>query len=407
MCGYSLESFWILVGFDSDSREFSFFYSGIREKIVIFVGRINREIGKVDLRKIIHIDMDAFYASIEQRDHPEWKGKPLAVGHAEQRGVVAAASYEARKFGVRSAMASRRALKLCPQLIFVPGRMEVYKEVSAQIHEIFHQYTDLIEPISLDEAFLDVTDNKKNISLAVDIAKAIKQEIRERCQLVASAGVSYNKFLAKIASDYRKPDGLCTIHPDQALDFIASLPIESFWGVGPVTAKKMHLLGIHTGTELRACSQEMLVRQFGKAGLLYYAFARGEDDRPVVAERIRKSIGCEHTLERDITARSSVVIELYHVATELIERIARKDFRGNTLTLKVKFDDFEIKTRSMRAPKELTLLNDILPLAKKLMQQIDYAQHPIRLIGLAVSNPVEETDTISHWEQLYLPFSDD
>lgn len=407
MCGYSLESFWILVGFDSDSREFSFFYSGIREKIVIFVGRINREIGKVDLRKIIHIDMDAFYASIEQRDHPEWKGKPLAVGHAEQRGVVAAASYEARKFGVRSAMASRRALKLCPQLIFVPGRMEVYKEVSAQIHEIFHQYTDLIEPISLDEAFLDVTDNKKNISLAVDIAKAIKQEIRERCQLVASAGVSYNKFLAKIASDYRKPDGLCTIHPDQALDFIASLPIESFWGVGPVTAKKMHLLGIHTGTELRACSQEMLVRQFGKAGLLYYAFARGEDDRPVVAERIRKSIGCEHTLERDITARSSVVIELYHVAIELIERIARKDFRGNTLTLKVKFDDFEIKTRSMRAPKELTLLNDILPLAKKLMQQIDYAQHPIRLIGLAVSNPVEETDTISHWEQLYLPFSDD
>lgn len=407
MCGYSLESFWILVGFDSDSREFCFFYSGIREKIVIFAGRMNREIGKVDLRKIIHIDMDAFYASIEQRDHPEWKGKPLAVGHAEQRGVVAAASYEARKFGVRSAMASRRALKLCPQLIFVPGRMEVYKEVSAQIHEIFHQYTDLIEPISLDEAFLDVTDNKKNIPLAVDIAKAIKQEIRERCQLVASAGVSYNKFLAKIASDYRKPDGLCTIHPDQALDFIASLPIESFWGVGPVTAKKMHLLGIHTGTELRACSQEMLVRQFGKAGLLYYAFARGEDDRPVVAERIRKSIGCEHTLERDITARSSVVIELYHVATELIERIARKDFRGNTLTLKVKFDDFEIKTRSMRAPKELTLLNDILPLAKKLMQQIDYAQHPIRLIGLAVSNPVEETDTISHWEQLYLPFADD
>lgn len=375
--------------------------------LVIFVGRMNREIGKVDLRKIIHIDMDAFYASIEQRDHPEWKGKPLAVGHAEQRGVVAAASYEARKFGVRSAMASRRALKLCPQLIFVPGRMEVYKEVSAQIHEIFHEYTDLIEPISLDEAFLDVTDNKKNIPLAVDIAKAIKQEIRERCQLVASAGVSYNKFLAKIASDYRKPDGLCTIHPDQALDFIASLPIESFWGVGPVTAKKMHLLGIHTGTELRACSQEMLVRQFGKAGLLYYAFARGEDDRPVVAERIRKSIGCEHTLERDITARSSVVIELYHVATELIERIARKDFRGNTLTLKVKFDDFEIKTRSMRAPKELTLLNDILPLAKKLMQQIDYAQHPIRLIGLAVSNPVEETDTISHWEQLYLPFADD
>lgn len=362
---------------------------------------------KMTWRKIIHIDMDAFYASIEQRDHPELKGKPVAVGHEEQRGVVAAASYEARKYGVRSAMSSQKAKKLCPQLVFVPGRMDVYKEVSAQIHEIFHQYTDLIEPISLDEAFLDVTENKKDIPLAVDIAKAIKEEIRERCHLIASAGVSYNKFLAKVASDYRKPDGLCTIHPDQALDFIASLPIESFWGVGPVTARKMHLLGIHTGLQLRDCSQEMLVRQFGKAGLLYYAFARGEDDRPVVAERIRKSIGCEHTLERDITARSSVVIELYHVATELIERISRKDFRGNTLTLKVKFDDFEIKTRSMRAPKELTLLNDILPLAKKLMQQIDYAQHPIRLIGLAVSNPVEETDAISHWEQLYLPFSDD
>lgn len=351
--------------------------------------------------------MDAFYASIEQRDHPELKGKPVAVGHEEQRGVVAAASYEARKYGVRSAMSSQKAKKLCPQLVFVPGRMDVYKEVSAQIHEIFHQYTDLIEPISLDEAFLDVTENKKDIPLAVDIAKAIKEEIRERCHLIASAGVSYNKFLAKVASDYRKPDGLCTIHPDQALDFIASLPVESFWGVGPVTARKMHLLGIHTGLQLRDCSQEMLVRQFGKAGLLYYAFARGEDDRPVVAERIRKSIGCEHTLERDITASSSVVIELYHVATELVERIARKNFRGDTLTLKIKFDDFEMKTRSMRFTKELVQLNDILPLAKRLMTQIDYSHHPIRLIGLAVSNPVGESDLSARWEQLYLPFSDD
>lgn len=362
---------------------------------------------KMTWRKIIHIDMDAFYASIEQRDHPELKGKPVAVGHEEQRGVVAAASYEARKYGVRSAMSSQKAKKLCPQLVFVPGRMDVYKEVSAQIHEIFHQYTDLIEPISLDEAFLDVTENKKDIPLAVDIAKAIKEEIRERCHLIASAGVSYNKFLAKVASDYRKPDGLCTIHPDQALDFIASLPVESFWGVGPVTARKMHLLGIHTGLQLRDCSQEMLVRQFGKAGLLYYAFARGEDDRPVVAERIRKSIGCEHTLERDITASSSVVIELYHVATELVERIARKNFRGDTLTLKIKFDDFEMKTRSMRFTKELVQLNDILPLAKRLMKQIDYSHHPIRLIGLAVSNPVGETDLSARWEQLYLPFSDD
>ena len=241
--------------------------------------------------------MDAFYASVEQRDHPELRGKPLAVGHAEERGVVAAASYEARRYGVRSAMSSQKAKRLCPQLIFVPGRMEVYKSVSRQVHEIFHEYTDLIEPLSLDEAFLDVTENKQGILLAVDIAKAIKQRIREELNLVASAGVSYNKFLAKIASDFRKPDGLCTIHPDQAIDFIARLPIESFWGVGPVTARKMHLLGIHNGLQLRECSSEMLVRQFGKVGLLYYDFARGVDLRPVEAVRIRKSIGCEHPCE--------------------------------------------------------------------------------------------------------------
>ena len=240
-------------------------------------------------RKIIHIDMDAFYASVEQRDNPELRGKPLAVGHAEERGVVAAASYEARRYGVRSAMASQKAKRLCPQLIFVPGRMDVYKSVSRQIHEIFHEYTDLIEPLSLDEAFLDVTENKKDISLAVDIAKEIKQKIREQLNLVASAGISYNKFLAKIASDYRKPDGLCTIHPEQALDFIARLPIESFWGVGPVTAKKMHLLGIHNGLQLRKCSLEMLTAHFGKAGALYYECSRGIDERPVEAIRIRKS----------------------------------------------------------------------------------------------------------------------
>lgn len=193
-------------------------------------------------RKIIHIDMDAFYASVEQRDNPELRGIPLAVGHAEERGVVAAASYEARKFGVRSAMSSQRAKRLCPQLTFVSGRMDVYKAVSRQIHEIFHEYTDIVEPLSLDEAFLDVTENKQNIPLAVDIAKAIKQKIREELHLIASAGVSYNKFLAKIASDYRKPDGLCTIHPSQAEEFIKRLPIESFWGIGPVTAQRIALI---------------------------------------------------------------------------------------------------------------------------------------------------------------------
>lgn len=362
-------------------------------------------------RKIIHIDMDAFYASVEQRDNPELKGKPIAVGHVEQRGVVAAASYEARKFGVRSAMSSAKAKKLCPQLIFVHGRMEVYKAVSARIHEIFHEYTDLIEPISLDEAFLDVTENKKQIELAVDIAREIKRRIREELTLVASAGVSYNKFLAKVASDYRKPDGLCTIHPDQATDFIDKLPIESFWGIGPVTAQKMHKLGIFNGKTLRECSLEMLKRQFGKAGTVYYDFARGIDNRPVEPVRIRKSIGCEHTLEKDISLTSSVIIELYHVACELTERLKAKDFKGYTLTLKVKFSDFKQITRSQSTPFPLYKLDTILPLAKRLLKEVDYERHPIRLLGLAVSNPKEEHDWPSErrpeWIQLQLKFKDE
>ena len=351
--------------------------------------------------------MDAFYASVEQRDNPELRGKPLAVGHSEERGVVAAASYEARRYGVRSAMASQKAKRLCPQLIFVPGRMEVYKSVSRQIHEIFHDYTDIIEPLSLDEAFLDVTENKQGIRLAVDIACEIKKRIREELNLVASAGVSYNKFLAKIASDYRKPDGLCTIHPDQAMDFIATLPIESFWGVGPVTAKKMHSLGIHNGIQLRTCTVEMLIRQFGKVGTLYYDFARGVDLRPVEAIRIRKSIGCERTLEKDISLHSSVIIELYHVAVELVERLHRKEFRGNRLPLKIKFHNLSQITRSITQVNELMNLDKILPLAKQLLKEVDYEHHPIRLIGLSVSNPKDEMEE-QHgvWEQLSFEFSD-
>lgn len=357
-------------------------------------------------RKIIHIDMDAFYASVEQRDNPELRGKPLAVGHAEERGVVAAASYEARRYGVYSAMSSQKAKRLCPQLIFVPGRMDIYENVSRQIHEIFHDYTDIIEPLSLDEAFLDVTENKQQIPLAVDIAREIKHRIREDLSLIASAGVSYNKFLAKIASDYRKPDGLCTIHPSQALLFIDRLPVESFWGVGPVTARKMHLLGIHNGEQLRECTLELLTRQFGKTGLLYHECARGIDLRPVEAVRIRKSVGCEHTLEKDISRQSSVIIELYHVATELIERLQRTGFKGNTLTLKIKFYDFSQKTKSSTQPQELTTLSEILPLAKQLLKEVEYSAHPIRLIGLSVSNPHEETEERRCWEQLSFEFSD-
>ena len=358
----------------------------------------------MDERKIIHIDMDAFYASVEQRDHPELRGKPIAVGHAEERGVVSAASYEARKYGVRSAMSSMKAKQLCPHIVFVPGRMSVYKEVSAQIHAIFHDYTDLIEPLSLDEAFLDVTHNKKGIALAVDIAKEIKHRIRQELNLVASAGISYNKFLAKVASDYRKPDGLCTIHPDQALEFIATLPIEAFWGVGKVTAQKMHALGIHKGKDLQQCTLEMLTRLFGKAGNIYYDFARGIDLRPVESVRIRKSVGCEHTLEKDITLKSSVIIELYHVATELVERLKRNSFAGNTLTLKIKFYDFKQITRSITQEKELQNMKDILPLAKQLLKEVDFSIRPIRLIGLSVSNPKEEQDEHGMWKQLELEF---
>ena len=346
--------------------------------------------------------MDAFYASIEQRDNPELKGKPIAVGRPQERGVVAAASYEARKYGVRSAMSSKKAMELCPELIFGPGRMDVYKSVSAQIHEIFHDYTDVIEPLSIDEAFLDVTENKKDMELAVDIAREIKARIRSELHLIASAGVSYNKFLAKIASDYRKPDGLCTIHPDQALDFIAHLPVESFWGVGKVTAKKMHQLFIHTGKDLRECSLEMLTHYFGKAGRLYYDFARGIDNRPVETLHIRKSVGCEHTLERDITLRSAMIIELYHVATELVERLKRHQFKGNTLTLKIKFNDFSQITRSLSSSETMYTLQSILPKAKKLMSEVDYEHHPVRLIGLSVSNPVNERK--GTWRQLELPF---
>lgn len=332
--------------------------------------------------------MDAFYASIEQRDHPEYRGKPVAVGRAEARGVVSAASYEARRFGVHSAMSSQKAKELCPELIFVPSRMEVYKSVSAEIHEIFRKYTDLIEPIALDEAFLDVTENKPGISLALDIAKLIKSDIRKQLQLIASAGISYNKFLAKIASDYRKPDGLYVIHPDKARNFIAGLPVEAFWGVGKVTARKMHALGIHSGADLCGCSPDFLRRNFGKNGQLYYNFARGIDLRPVEAVRVRKSVGCEHTFDKDLSDPTALIIELYHVVTELVERRKKSDFNGHTLTLKLKFADFTVKNHSISVGYRLTTLQQILPLAKRLLRETELNGKSVRLIGLALSAPL-------------------
>ena len=342
-------------------------------------------------RKIIHIDMDAFFAAVEQRDNPELRSKPVAVGFDGPRGVVSTASYEARKWGVHSAQSIVQAKKRCPNLIIVPCRHVYYAEISQQIHHIFQEYTDLIEPISIDEAFLDVTHNKKDISLAVDIAREIKTRIKETTGLTASAGISYCKFLAKVASDYRKPDGICTIHPDKALDFIAKLPVEDFWGVGKKTLQKMHFMGIYNGDDLRKVSEEHLVEVFGKAGHIFYNFARGIDERPVVTYRERKSVGCEQTFLEDIYTKSAVVIELYHTVLELAGRIEKSGFEGRTLTLKIKFADFTQITRSISQEKILKRKEDILPLAKRLLLQVDYSSiHPIRLIGLSVSNATSE-----------------
>ncbi len=352
-------------------------------------------------RKIIHVDMDAFYASIEQRDHPEYRGKPLAVGHPGMRGVVAAASYEARKFGIRSAMPSVKAQQLCPHLIFIPGRMDVYKAVSRQIRAIFHRYTDLIEPISLDEAFLDVTVNKPNIPLAVEIARRIKAEIRAELNLTASAGISYNKFLAKIASDYRKPNGLFTIHPNRAEEFIARLPIEAFWGVGQATASRMRALNITNGTELRQRDLAFLIRHFGKAGEVFYNFARGIDHRPVEPLRIRKSVGCEETYPEDASKEYALAHLIPPLVEELIRRLARTGFKGNTLTLKVKFPDFTQKTRSVTVTDFLTSAEQIRPLASALLEQLDSEDKCFRLLGLSVSHPPSETQQ-KGWIQLLL-----
>ena len=363
------------------------------------------QIRLTQLMKIIHVDMDQFFAAVEQRDHPELAGKPIAVGHDAERGVVSTASYEARRFGVHSAQSIQVAKRLCPQLIIVEPHFQRYKEVSAQLHDIFHDYTDLIEPISLDEAFLDVTDNKKGMELGMDIAREIKQRIRQTTGLTASAGVSYCKFLAKIASDWRKPDGLTVIHPDRALDFIARLKVEKIWGVGQKTAEKMHRMGIFTGLDLRNLSLSRLTNEFGKMGRVFYDFSRGIDDRPVISEWERKSVSCERTFEADISDRAAVTIHLYHTVLELVRRIAKNDFEGRTLTLKVKFLDFQQITRSITVDHILRTKDDILPLAKQLMHNVDYSSHPIRLLGLGVSHQKNTTPPEPpRWEELELEF---
>ena len=373
--------------------------------------------------KIIHVDMDQFFAAVEQLDNPELKGKPMAVGHDAERGVVSTASYEARHFGVHSAQSIQVAKRLCPQLIIVEPHFQRYKEVSSQLHEIFHDYTDLIEPISLDEAFLDVTENKKGMELGVDIAREIKQRIRETTGLTASAGVSYCKFLAKIASDWRKPDGLTVIHPDRALDFIAQLKVEKIWGVGQKTAEKMHRMGIFTGLDLRNMSLSRLTQEFGKMGQVFYDFSRGIDNRPVISEWERKSVSCEQTFESDISENAAVTIHLYHIVLELVRRIEKNDFEGRTLTLKVKFarmreqaearfqsaerQDFQQITRSITVDHILRTKEEILPLAKQLMRGVEFHSHPIRLLGLGVSGQKSAAQhNQQQWVELELEFLD-
>jgi len=342
------------------------------------------------MRKIIHIDMDAFYASVEQRDNKALRGKPVAVGYPEARGVVSTASYEARKFGIRSAMPSLTAKNKCPGLIFVPPRFDVYHAVSEQIREIFLEYTDLVEPLSLDEAFLDVTVNHKNNPSAGLIAKEIQRKILEKTELTASAGVSINKFLAKIASDYKKPNGFFVILPEEAEKFVEQLPIGQFYGVGKVTVQKMYENHIFTGYDLKQHSEAELVRLFGKQGHSLYLNARGTDLREVEPNRITKSISSETTFLQDKSDRTLLTVELYHLAKEVMERMKEETFYGKTFTIKVKYADFQIITRSKTLPQKMTDFQQFWPFVREMMKQIDL-EKPVRLLGFGISHADEET----------------
>jgi DNA polymerase-4 len=342
------------------------------------------------MRKIIHIDMDAFYASVEQRDNPKLRGKAIAVGYGEARGVVSTASYEARKFGVRSAMPSLTARHKCPELIFVPPRFDVYHEVSTQIREIFREYTDLIEPLSLDEAFLDVTANHKNSPSATLIAEEIRKRIFETTGLTASAGVSINKFLAKIASDYNKPNGQFVILPEHAEKFVESLKIEQFFGVGKVTARKMHANGIFSGYDLKRHTEMELVKLFGKMGHEFYLNARGIDNRELEINRITKSISNETTFLQDKDNLILLTVELYHLAKEVFGRMQKENFFGKTITIKIKYADFKVITRSKTLMQKPTEFNLMWAIAREMMKQIDLSRQPVRLIGFGVSNASDE-----------------
>lgn len=340
---------------------------------------------KVTYRKIIHIDMDAFYASVEQMDNPELKGKPLAVGGSEVRGVVSAASYEARKFGVRSAMSGIQAKRNCPDLIFVRPRFDRYKEISKKIRKIFHEYTDLVEPLSLDEAYLDVTQNKKGNPSATLIAQEIRQRIFDEVGLTASAGISVNKFVAKIASDYNKPNGQKTVNPEEVEAFLENLDIKKFYGIGKVTTEKMYHLGIFTGKDLKSKSKEFLEEHFSKSGLHFYNIVRGIHNSAVKPNRIAKSVAAEHTFNENLTSEIFMVEKLERIAAELENRLKKYNISGKTVTLKIKYSDFTTQTRSKTLPYFIADKGLLLETAKELLFQ-ERMKESVRLLGISLNN---------------------
>lgn len=355
-------------------------------------------------KKIIHIDMDAFYASVEQRDNPALRGKPVAVGGIK-RGVVASASYEARVFGVRSAMPSSLALRKCPQLQFVSPRFSVYREVSNQIRAIFFEYTDLVEPLSLDEAYLDVTENKKGITSAILIARQIRKKIETTTGLTASAGVSINKFVAKTASDINKPNGIKVILPEEVIPFLETLKIEKFHGIGKVTASKMQRLGIYNGYDLKQWSEIDLVKRFGKMGLYFYKIVRGKDNRTVNPNRVRKSIGAERTFNEDIYNVDEMFEKLQMIAEKLFRSIEKSENYGRTLTIKIKFADFQIITRSKTLHRDITQLREMILIIKELLYQNMENGVGVRLLGISISNLQREEDSLPR--QLEFDFWED
>lgn len=357
---------------------------------------------KPPFRKIIHVDMDAYFASVEQLDNPELRGKAIAVGGGGDRGVVSAASYEARKFGVKSAMSNVLAKQKCPHIIFVRGNYARYKEISYQIREIFYDYTDLVEPLSLDEAYLDVTENKKGNPSANDIAREIRQRIFDEIGLTASAGISINKFIAKVASDINKPNGQKTIHPDEVIQFLEELPVNKFYGVGKVTAAKMYNLGIFVGNDLKQKSLDELVNLFGKSGSHYYNIVRGIHNSAVKPNRIRKSLGAERTFRENISSEVFMLQKLNDIADELEKRMTKSNTKGKTITLKIKYSDFTQQTRSKTIGTFMQKKKQFFPLVKELLYQ-EKLKNSVRLLGISFSN-LNTTKKEPVWVQLKFEF---